>query len=270
MGRSLGKTPFSMAHPIECVSGISQLVPRILTGDRIYTERPILGQHSSATLHSITGEIATMTDMLRHLGRLSDSLFALAMALTIVGFQIPDSATSIADGEINKFLIAQLDPLMTYATTFILVAFYWGEHTQKFSYYKKTDEIHLWLYIFYLMCLFLVPYSNALTFSYPNSVAVKIWYGANIFLIGMFSFISWTYATHNHRLVETNLERKTIVETQLKSLIEPLFALLIVAVAIIDQSVSDWVWLLFPLVYYGVEKFIEKNFAVVQKTDLVL
>jgi uncharacterized membrane protein len=166
-------------------------------------------------------ETKDSNDKINNLIRLSDSIFALAMVLTILGFDLPEITKSIGDREINNFLITQLKPLSLYVSTFILIAFYWVDNSQQFSYYKKTDDVHLWLYILYLMCLFIVPYSNALIIYFPGNLLVQIEYSLNIFAIGMFSFLTWTYATHKYRLVVANLEPKTITEYKLKSLIAP-------------------------------------------------
>ncbi len=88
----------------------------------------------------------TSTNMILHLGRLSDTIFALAMALTIFGFDFPKFAESASNMEINQFLISQLQPLENYLITFVILAFYWIDHVKQFSHYRKTDEIHLWLY----------------------------------------------------------------------------------------------------------------------------
>ena len=191
--------------------------------------------------------------------RLSDSIFALAMALTILGFDLPDAALSMGDREINSFLITQLKPLGLYVGTLILIAFYWFDNSQQFNYYQKTDNVHLWLYIFYLMCLFIVPYSNALIIYFPESLLVQIEYSLNIFAIGLFSCLSWTYTTNKHRLVESTLETKIITENKIKSLIEPLVALLTILVAWFDRSLWEWSWLLVPIIYVLVEKFWHKS-----------
>jgi uncharacterized membrane protein len=120
--------------------------------------------------------------------RLADIIFALAMAVTVLGFQIPKNAISMNDAEVNKFLIAQLEPLGAYLITFIVVTVYWIDHKQRLKYYQKTDEIHLWLCFVYLMFLFLMPYSNTLTVFLPDKLMVKVWFSLNTFLIGMFSF----------------------------------------------------------------------------------
>jgi uncharacterized membrane protein len=212
-------------------------------------------------------------EKINNLIRLSDSIFALAMALTILGFDLPESAISMSDcaiaqpseRQINSFLMTQLKPLGLYVSTFILIAFYWVDNSQQFSYYKKTDDFHLWLYILYLMCLFIVPYSNALIIYFPDNLLVQIEYSLNILAIGMFSFFNWTYATHKHRLIKSSLETKIIIENKIKSLIEPSVALVTILVAWLDGSLWEWSWLLVPIIYILVEKFLLKYISMTQK-----
>ena len=44
-------------------------------------------------------------NMINHLGRLSDGIFALSMALSIFNFDFPDSITSMTSTEVNHFLL---------------------------------------------------------------------------------------------------------------------------------------------------------------------
>ncbi len=200
----------------------------------------------------------TSTNMILHLGRLSDTIFALAMALTIFGFDFPKFAESASNMEINQFLISQLEPLENYLITFVILAFYWIDHVKQFSHYRKTDEIHLWLYIVYLMCLFLVPFSNVLIMYFPDNYIVQICYSINIFLIGLFSFLNWTYATYKHRLIDTYLNKQTINYIRINSLIEPIVALITIIVALINPSLWNLSWTSIIILYVIVEIFIKK------------
>lgn len=194
------------------------------------------------------------TNMIRHLARLSDCIFAFAMALMVAGFDFPE-AKGMTDAQINSFLMEQLKPLGTYVITFVLVAVYWIAHSQQVSYYKRTDETHLWIGVVYLMCLFLVPLSNDLLMNFHENLMVKVLFSVNICLIGVLSFISWTYATYNHRLVDVSLDKSIILGTRIKALIEPVFALVSIGVAYLNQDWWDYVWLVIPVVYFLVERF---------------
>jgi hypothetical protein len=94
---------------------------------------------------------------------------------------------------------------------------------------------------------------------------VQIEYSLNIFAIGLFSFLNWTYATHEHRLVESSLETKIIIENKIKSLIEPSVALVTILIAWFDGSLWEWTWWLLPIIYILVEKFLPKSISGIQK-----
>lgn len=205
-----------------------------------------------------TNKNTNSTNMILHLGRLSDTIFALAMALTIFGFDFPKFAESASNLEINQFLISQLEPLENYLITFVILAFYWIDHVKQFSHYRKTDEIHIWLYIVYLMCLFIVPFSNVLIMYFPDNYIVQICYSINIFLIGLFSFLNWTYATYKHRLIDTDLNKQTINYIRINSLIEPLVALITIIVALINPSLWNLSWTSIIIFYMIVEIFVKK------------
>lgn len=185
---------------------------------------------------------------IHHLARLSDCVFALAMAITFMGFELPETVQLLSSLEVNQFLIGQLKSLGIYVITFILVAFYWINHTQQFSYFKRTNETHLFIYTLYLMSLLVIPFSNDLVFRLSSNPFAKIWFNTNIFLIGFLSFTSWIYATHQHLLVDEELDHQIIRSMQVKVLIEPICALVSIPVALVSPDLSDLVWLLIPVV----------------------
>jgi hypothetical protein len=95
--------------------------------------------------------------------------------------------------------------------------------------------------------------------SFPKNLMVKVWFSVNICLIGILSFISWTYATYNHRLVDLTLDKSIVVGTKVKALIEPVFALVSIGVAYLNQALWDYMWLLIPVVYFLAERFLKKS-----------
>lgn len=219
--------------------------------------QPIIMNNLKKTIFSDQIEQDDST-RIHHLARLSDFIFALAMALMVIAFDIPDHVENMTDREINAFLISQFQPLITYTVTFILIAFYWISHSQQFSYLRKTNVTHLWISIIYLMGLFLVPLSNALVITFPHNFGTKLWFSLNIIAIGFGSAISWWYATRNHNLVDNNLQESIIRSIQVKTLVEPIFALISIRVAYLNQSTWDYFWLLLLFAYNPLERFLNK------------
>jgi len=198
------------------------------------------------------------TTNILHLARLSDFIFALAMALMVIAFDRPNHVENMTDLEINTFLLSQLHPLATYAITFTLIAFYWISHSQQYRYLRKTNVTHLWISVIYLMGLFLVPLSNNLVMTFPHNLGAKLWFSLNIAAIGFLSSLSWWYATRDRQLVDCNLHGSTIRSIQVKTLIEPVFALISLGVAYLNQSTWDYFWVLLLFVYNPLEKFLNK------------
>ncbi|MBD1868068.1 DUF1211 domain-containing protein [Oculatella sp. FACHB-28] len=194
------------------------------------------------------------------LARLSDCVYALAMAITFMEFRLPETVQLLSSLEVNQFLIGQLKSLGIYVITFILVAFYWINHTQQFNYFKRTNETHSLIYTLYLMSLLVIPFSNDLVFRLSSNPFAKIWFSANICLIGFLSFTSWIYATHQRRLVDRDLDHRIIRSIQVKALIEPICALVSIPVALVSPDLSDLVWLLIPVVFLVVNKALKKTF----------
>lgn len=196
-----------------------------------------------------------------HLRRVADIIFALAMAECFLALDFPDQLRQPTNSEVVAFLFAQIKPLTSYAIAFVIVGFYWVEHIKQFKYYKKSDTIHISLYLLYLMGIFLIPYSDTLIIYFPENALVKICFSVNTTFIGLISFFNWTYATHKHRLITDDMSSITIILTRWRILIEPVFSLLTIGIAIIDQAWWEYVWFLLPIPYLWIEKIFSKSYV---------
>ena len=183
------------------------------------------------------------------LGRIADIIFALAMAQCFFAVDFPVTIKHPTDSEAIRFLISQIKPLTSYALAFIIVGFYWIDNINQFKHYEKTDTFHSSIYLLYLMGMFLIPYSDTLVIYFPNSAIVKVCFSINTAFIGLMSFMTWNYATQKGRLVNQDLSDETVSKTRRKILIEPVFSLFTVVVAVIAQSWWELVWFLLPIPY---------------------
>ncbi|MDJ0581285.1 TMEM175 family protein [Crocosphaera sp.] len=187
------------------------------------------------------------TQSLQRLKRVSDGIFMLAMTLMVLQFDLPNVEAEMSTREIKEFLIAQLPALYIYLGTFILIAFYWFSNLQQFTHYKKTDTVHLWLNLLSLMFVVLIPYTKDFINVYSLNPYVQIFYSINLFLVGLFSSLSWCYASRNNSLIDPNLEKKESVKIGIKRLIEPLVSLFSTIISLINPTYWKWSFSLFFL-----------------------
>jgi hypothetical protein len=105
------------------------------------------------------------------------------------------------------------------------------------------------------MCFFPIPYLTELTIVLDHVLIPKIFFSCQIIIIGLLSFSAWFYATENHHLIAPKIEKSFICKTRYKALAEPLVSLISIMVALINQSLWDWVWLLLPIPYFLIDIF---------------
>ncbi|MBP0021477.1 MAG: DUF1211 domain-containing protein [Cyanobacteria bacterium SBLK] len=165
---------------------------------------------------------------LHRLELLSDLIFAIAMTIMVLTFDFPPENLN-RQGLLN-FLAAQLPSLGIYLTSFVLVAFYWVSHLEQFKHYQKTDSVHIWLQLFSLLFIVLVPYINDILSYYPNDYIIQVIYSLVIFFVGILSFFNWCYATRDRKLVSETISDAEIANISRQSLIEPFIMLLAIAV----------------------------------------
>jgi len=188
-------------------------------------------------------DIPTPSDRsLVRLQQFSDGIFVLAAALMVLQFDIPNPRVQIGDAEVGQFLLEQLPTLSVYLGTFLLLSLYWIQRLEQFKHCQRTDTTHLWLNILTLMFVVLVPYANILTIRYETTPVVQILYSSIFLLIGIFSSLSWFYASQDSRLVATDpgLYRLIAIE----STIEPLVCVLAIGVALIAPVLWSLTFLL--------------------------
>ncbi|MGK7931871.1 MAG: TMEM175 family protein [Microcystaceae cyanobacterium] len=177
--------------------------------------------------------------LLTRLQRLADGIFMLAMTLMVLQFDLPNLDQSLSSEQITQFLLAQLPALYIYLGTFILIVFYWLSHLEQFKYYRKTDTIHLWLNLLSLMFVVLIPYANDLSNLEGLNVPIQIFYSLDLFLVGLFSCLSWWYASSNYRLIDDTLAQESITYITLESSIEPIICLVSILVSLLNPMYWD-------------------------------
>ncbi|MGB8160186.1 MAG: hypothetical protein WCE93_08580, partial [Nitrososphaeraceae archaeon] len=73
---------------------------------------------------------------------------------------------------------------------------------------KRANKTLLWITIFYLLFIGLIPFSTALIGEYGDQQIAVIIYGINITIVLVWAYMQWKYATKEHRLVDSDLDPK--------------------------------------------------------------
>ncbi len=134
---------------------------------------------------------------------LTDGLFAIAMTILVVTIEIPMGPIHTSQlflqttGEI-------LPKYVVYFLSFLILAGFWINHHILFL-IKKANMTLIWINVFWLMFIALVPLSTSLIAQFPQYQLSQVIFDVNILVVGLFAFMIWKYSV-DHGLIREKVK----------------------------------------------------------------
>ena len=162
---------------------------------------------------------------------LSDGVFAIAMTILVLDFLIP---TNLNPEELIKNLAHLWPHFIAYYLSFIALGIFWVSHSTQFYWIKRSNRSFLWLNIYFLLFIALIPFSTLILGEYSTQeIAIAI-YGLNLIICAIFLNFQWNYATKRNKLTSNNLSHSTVRLIKMRTW----FAIILYAVAILFSPIS--------------------------------
>jgi uncharacterized membrane protein len=177
---------------------------------------------------------------------LADGIFAFAMTLLVLNLAIPEQA-QITDTGLLTILVSQGHRFFNYALAFILLGILWIVHHQQFNNIPKVNSRLIWINIFILMFIALMPFSSDLIGDYAETKVAEIFFCLNLFIIGTLYSFNWLYASKN-RLITPDMDTDSIRRGERRNLVTPVVSLLAILLTLILPSWSLLTFLLVPII----------------------
>ncbi len=99
---------------------------------------------------------------------LTDGIFAIAMTILVLAIDIPTISPGMLGSKLHDAILGQMDQLFAYGMSFILLALFWTINHKQSRYIVKTNSTHVWINIFILAFICLVPYTTNLKSEFPT------------------------------------------------------------------------------------------------------
>lgn len=176
---------------------------------------------------------------------LVDGIFAIAMTLLVLTIDVPNITGQISNAAIAQYLIDLMPKFFAYVLSFILLAVFWRINHQQFNLIKHVNSTLLWINILWLMLVALVPFSASLAGEYGNYQIPMIFFNLNMFLIGIFFTLNWSYAYRNNFL-DASIDYKKMGHIRKLNLSLPLCSLIAIGLTFIDPSWSGIAYIFIP------------------------
>ena len=185
-----------------------------------------------------TGRIETLTD----------GIFAIAMTLLVLSLNLPETVTGATDVQLRDLLFGQAHKFVNYALSFVLLAIFWIVHHQQFHHIKRTDSRLLWINIFILMFVVMMPFSTDLVGDFSGQTTAEILFATNMLILGLLFTANWVYATRNHRLVDPELDGEFITKATRRNLVTPAISVIVILLSLFIPHWSTWLYVMVPVV----------------------
>lgn len=154
-------------------------------------------EHTPARYEVSTNRLETLTD----------GIFAIAMTLLVFGLFIPDGTPPT---QLLTKLSQLLPNVLSVIVSFVILGVVWVATHSQFQYIRRADHALIWLNLFYLLCVTLVPFSAGVLGRYASQPIAVILYGGNLLLCLLFHYGMWWHATRRGHLVEANLDPRIV------------------------------------------------------------
>lgn len=180
---------------------------------------------------------------------LTDGIFAFAMTLLVLSITLPDDpggAGYIPNAELEDLILGEWHRFLNYAIAFLLLASFWMNHTKEFHMIKATEHKHTWINVLFLMFVALVPFTTALAGDYSGDWVAWAFFGANIFILGVFLYMNWWYASRNRSLIRAEVRDEHIEMGKRRGLVVPAAALLSIGISLFHPNLAGLVYMLIP------------------------
>jgi uncharacterized membrane protein len=171
----------------------------------------------------------------------SDSVFAIAVTLLVLGVTVPRARDLDAGGSLGRTLMKMWPQYLAFVTSFITILANWVNHHRIFSFIQRTD--HPFLYWNGLLLLFItfMPFPTALLAEYllhsQARVAGAVFAGTYVGIAFAFKGI-WHHASKNGRLLAQNVDKKEIRQITLQYRYGPPMYLAAFALSFVSVGLS--------------------------------
>ncbi|MEO6758412.1 MAG: TMEM175 family protein, partial [Saprospiraceae bacterium] len=182
----------------------------------------------------------------------SDAVFAIAITLLVIEIKVPELHEELSDHLLGHELLHLVPKFSGFLISFFIIGLYWTIHHQMFGFVVNYDRKLLWINLFFLMSIVLMPFSSGLygEYSVPGAIYMLLPYGiyvANILFSGIMTYALWNYLTKPGRKLTEGIPSATYVRlAKARSLLVSFIFLLSFLVTIWNPVVGRFVPGLIP------------------------
>jgi uncharacterized membrane protein len=186
----------------------------------------------------------------------SDAVFAVAITLLILTIVVPEVSDT---GSLPQELVDMWPKFTGFLVSFVIIGAFWMSHHGIFAYLRRSTPGLLWINLFLLMFIVILPFSTDLMSEYGSSVLAVVFYDINMAAVALLMSLLWWYASYFRSLVDESVSPALRRHLLLNYLSMSLIFCISIAIAFINIPASQYFY--FTLIPNGIllDRMLRKN-----------
>ncbi|MEP7230600.1 MAG: TMEM175 family protein [Ginsengibacter sp.] len=191
----------------------------------------------------------------------SDAVFAIAITLLVIDLKIPELSEPVTELKLVNALLSLLPKIIGFLLSFFLIGLYWTIHHRLFGFVIAYTQRLLWLNLFFLLGIVLLPFTTAFyseyTFNFLKTPIII--YSLNFCYIGLMSFSLWKYVSSSKNNLSDNLSPLLAEYYTLRAIAIPIIFAIIIVVSLFNPKLAIYIPPLTPVFMWMIGRFYKKR-----------
>jgi uncharacterized membrane protein len=181
----------------------------------------------------------------------SDAVFAIAITLLVIEIKIPEvPRDELTDNHLLHKLTELIPKFIGFLISFLIIGQYWMVHHRMFGFVINFNQRLLWLNIFFLLAIALMPFSTGFYSEYAGAPVLTpvIFYTSNIAMLGIINFFMWRYLSRPRHGLTENLTPQLARYSSLRAITVPFIFIICTIVYTQSPVVAAFIPMSIPLI----------------------
>jgi len=191
----------------------------------------------------------------------SDGVFAIAITLLVIDLKIPEIAGQVTELQLVNAFLGLFPKLIGFLLSFLLIGLYWTIHHRLFGFVISYTQRLLWINLFFLLGIVLLPFSTAFYSEYTFTfLKTPIFiYSINFCYIGLMSFILWKYVSNPKNNLTENLSVSMANYYSFRAMAIPVIFAIIIIVSFFNPKYAIYIPPFTPVIMWIIAKIYKKK-----------
>jgi uncharacterized membrane protein len=185
----------------------------------------------------------------------SDAVFAIAITLLVIEMKIPEIPKELVTEELLGKSLGHLIPrFVGFLVSFLIIGLYWTVHHRLFGFVTNYTQKLLWLNLFFLFAVALMPFSTGFYSVYIIKLMKSpvLIYVLNICFLGIMNFILWRYVSNPKRKLTEGLTQPVARYFSYRAIAIPIIFTIMALVYLYAPKAAMFIPMFIPLIMRGI------------------